>query len=183
MTSIKTKLALLLAVCLMITSIFPVYAVEAPETEQPAVQEEITETGTAQQEKTQVQEQSDPEEATPDKAVYEKEASSSEAEGTELLTWEKEVDGIIITLTADPGVFPDGAELFAERVEDEKTEEAIEEAVEKERDNTASVASNYKFDIKMLVNGEEVQPDTSNGTVKVGFRLAEKINDCLEVNA
>ena len=93
------------------------------------------------------------------------------------------VDGIKITLTADPGVFPVDAELWAEKVEDEATEEAIEEAVEKERDSNVNVALSYKFDIKMFLNGEEVQPDTTKGSVKVTFTLDEELSKCLDANA
>lgn len=181
MREIKKKLAIVLALCLVITNVSPAFAAEAlsPDVGGPEVVNEVAPDEVTSE---------DIEPASPAEAAYsdldEEETTSSDAEYSDgLFIREATVDGITITLTADPGVFPEEAELSVETVEDEKTEEAIEEAVEKERDETASVASSYKFDIKMLVNGEEVQPDTSKGTVKVAFKLAEKVNDCLEVNA
>ncbi|MCC8061095.1 MAG: hypothetical protein LIO81_09735 [Clostridiales bacterium] len=54
--------------------------------------------------------------------VLEKEAEA------EPFAWETEIDGVRITLTADPGVFPEDAEVFADRIEDDygNTEESVE---------------------------------------------------------
>ena len=83
------------------------------------------------------------------------------------------------------GVFPDNAELYAEKVEDVKTEEAIDEAVENEKSEeeaNKNVASTFKFDIKMLVDGVEIQPDTTKGKVYVSFEVARQLNEFMDVN-
>ena len=114
-------------------------------------------------------------EATPEEALYEdieiendiegalssdgdiEKASPSEEYG---FIRETIVDGVKIRLTADEGVFPDNAELYAEKVEDVKTEEAIDEAVENEKSEeeaNKNVASTFKFDIKMLVENAKFE--------------------------
>lgn len=93
------------------------------------------------------------------------------------------VDGIKISLMAEPGVFPEEAEFWAAIVEDEATEEVIDEAIQKERDNNSNVALSYVFDIKMFLNGEEIQPDNNKGSVKIAFTLEEKITGCLSATA
>ena len=105
-----------------------------------------------------------PEDAVPGKAA------PSDAEYAEV--FETVVDGVKITVTADAGVFPEGAQLWAEKVEEAATEEAIDKAIEEEKSEKEAakkVASSIKFDIKMLLDGEEVQPDTGKGTVKISF--------------
>ena len=98
---------------------------------------------------------------------------------------EETVDGIKITVTADSGVFPDEAVLSVSKVEDAATEAAIEEAIEEEKtaeEAEKSVGFSFKFDIKMLLNGEEIQPDTDKGRVFVSFTRAEFVNDSNFVN-
>ncbi|SDH25631.1 hypothetical protein SAMN05421493_10133 [Pseudobutyrivibrio sp. 49] len=91
------------------------------------------------------------------------------------------VDGVVITVKADKGVFPEGASLFARRATAEETEVA-EEAVENERESD-NVAASYTFDIKVLdAAGNEIQPDTTKGTVKVSFTLEEAKNEALEAD-
>ena len=201
MKDIKKRLAILLALSMILSCTMPAYA----DMELPVVEESVSQNTESQlpeevseavkeiseeinndepvTEQTSPSETNSPEIETEPEKVDTESASPSDAQDNENLVLEETVNGIRITLTADKGVFPEGAELSVEMVEDEKTEEAIEEAVEKERDKKSKVASNYKFDIKVLVNGEEVQPDTSIGNVKVTFTLEEKISDCLDVNA
>lgn len=91
------------------------------------------------------------------------------------------VDGVLITVKADKGVFPEGASLYARRATAEETEVA-EEAVENERESE-NVAASYTFDIKVLdAAGNEIQPDTTKGTVKVSFTLEEVKNASLEAD-
>ena len=91
------------------------------------------------------------------------------------------VDGVLITVKADPGVFPKDAKLFARSATAEETAVA-EEAVESERDSE-EVASSYTFDIKILNEDEiEIQPDTTKGSVTVSFALEEATNDLLEAD-
>lgn len=212
MKGFKRKLALVLTVCMVLNTVIPAYADEIAAPEEPVMQQEVSDIevseiindsepeetasdGISYEDETILE---DIEQATPANADYietEEEEDDTDADVLEEATpanaeytdekfiRETVVDGIKITLIADVGVFPEDAELWAEKVEDEATEEAIEEAVEKERDNNVNVALSYKFDIKMFLNGEEVQPDTTKGTVKVTFTLEEELSECLDANA
>ena len=114
-----------------------------------------------------------PEEASPAEAKYDKDI------------FETVVDGVRITVIADKDVFPEGAELWAEKVEDADTEEAIDKAIEEEKSEEEAgknIASKLQFDIKMFFDGIEIQPDTSKGTVKISFTFEEELNNCLDVN-
>lgn len=91
------------------------------------------------------------------------------------------VDGVVITVKADEGVFPEGALLTARAATAEETEVA-EVAVAAERES-ANVASSYTFDIKVLnSDGVEIQPDTTKGTVKVEFAMEEARAEYLEAD-
>ena len=188
MKSLKRKLAAILAISMIITNVIPAFA-------EPVSEMVKTENQQTEEVQTESELESEYKEATPSEAGY-ADAEEMEKEPEEIILEEATpsnaeyaavfktvVDGVRITVSADAGVFPEGAQLWAEKVEDEATEEAIEEAVEKERDNNVNVAYSIKFDIKMLVNGEEVQPDTEKGSVKVFFTLEEKISNCIDANA
>ena len=212
MKELKRNIALMLTVCMVLTNIVPAYADEVTAPEEPVMQQEISdieiseiingaETDEAASDEASYEDETileNIEKATPANAdsiesdgvsdnqdidIFEEATPANATYTDEIFIREAVVDGIKITLTADPGVFPVDAELWAEKVEDEATEEAIEEAVEKERDSNVNVALSYKFDIKMFVNGEEVQPDTDKGFVKVTFTMAEVLGECMEANA
>ena len=212
MKKMKRNIALMLTLCMVLTNIVPAYADEVTAHEEPVIQQEVSdieiseiitdfETNEAASDGVSYKDETileNVEEATPANANYIEqdetpedtdmdafeEATPANAKYTdEKFIRETVVDGIKITLTADLGVFPEEAELWAEKIEDEATEEVIEEAVEKERDNNVNVALSYKFDIKVFVNGEEVQPDTSKGSAKVTFTLTEELSKCLDANA
>ncbi len=86
------------------------------------------------------------------------------------------VDGIAVSVSADPGVFPEGASLFVRTVDPSEIAPA-EESIEEERDDNVKVASSYTFDIKVFdAEGNEIQPDTSKGKVYVSFAMAEADN-------
>ncbi len=86
------------------------------------------------------------------------------------------VDGIAVSVSADPGVFPEGASLFVRAVDPSEIAPA-EESIEEERDDNVKVASSYTFDIKVFdAEGNEIQPDTSKGKVCVSFAMAEADN-------
>lgn len=92
------------------------------------------------------------------------------------------VDGVRVTVKADAGVFPEGATLSVTKVS-EAEEQAVEEAVDEERSSNKNVVESYTFDVKVLdKDGNEIQPDTSKGTVKVSFTLEEVANDNLETD-
>jgi hypothetical protein len=87
------------------------------------------------------------------------------------------VDGIVITVNADKGVFPEGATLSVKRASADQAE-AAEEAVEDKED--APIVEAYSFDISILnEEGLEIQPDNSKGKVTVSFALEEAANDDL----
>ena len=91
----------------------------------------------------------------------------------------KTVDGVIITVEAIEGVFPEGAVLSVKRVPivDQSN---VDKAIENERDVNAKVAVSYSFDIKVLdKEGNEVQPADAQ-SVKVSFALAEAKDNNLE---
>lgn len=88
------------------------------------------------------------------------------------------VDGITITVTADKGVFPEGATLQADRITSDQNLDEITEHVRKaqaeKRDETKAgklyETEVYAFDITILdEQGKELQPDTTKGEVKVQF--------------
>ena len=84
---------------------------------------------------------------------------------------ERILDGIRISVSADAGVFPKGSVLKAKKLvkkaDKKKVEASIEEKL-KEEDST--LAESFIFDISIRdKDGEEIQPDTSQGEVKVSF--------------
>ena len=82
------------------------------------------------------------------------------------LSYEKSIDNIEVSVTADAGVFPSGSTVLINKVnvsENIFTEENIQET--------------YSFDITVVCNGEEVQPDTSKGNVTVSFAQIEIASD------
>ena len=87
------------------------------------------------------------------------------------------VDGIAVSVSADPGVFPEGASLFVRAV-DPSEKESIDSAVEEHIEEDSNVVTSYTFDIKVLdADGNEIQPDTSKGKVYVYFAVEEADNE------
>ena len=105
-----------------------------------------------------------------------------EAEATSL---SQTVDGIEITLTAAPGVFPADARLSVTKIEDEESITKIEETIQNTLDQDASdeetittVEKTITFDIVVLDgDGREIQPEIPEGmdpksAVTVTFKQA-----------
>lgn len=91
------------------------------------------------------------------------------------------LDGVVISVKADKGVFPEGATLSARRATEEE-QDTYDNAVE-ELEGALPVVSSYVFDIKVLNSeGNEIQPDTTKGQVYVSFTLEEAANEELDVN-
>lgn len=111
------------------------------------------------------------------------EISTEEADDEDVAFSEsKIVDGVIITVEADAGVFPEGAALLAGKVSDSE-EAAVSEAVDEVKQDNDNISSSYTFDIKIIdENGNEIEPDTSKGSVKVSFAMSEVANENLEAN-
>ena len=98
--------------------------------------------------------------------------SVQEAESTqeEAFYAEKELSGVLVTVQADSGVFPKGTTLRVRKLskdEERKVDSAVKEKLEADQEN---LVQSMIFDISVLnKDGEEVQPDTAKGEVKVQF--------------
>ena len=95
---------------------------------------------------------------------------SAVEESEEAFLQEQEISGVLITVKADPGVFPTGAKLQVKKV-GKGTERKVDNALkEKLLDNQENLLQSMIFDISVLnKDGEEVQPDNTKGEVKVQF--------------
>ena len=107
-----------------------------------------------------------------EKNEIEKEISAIESEATEenVFYAEKELSGVLVTVQADSGVFPKGMTLRVRKLskdEERKVDSAVKEKLEADQEN---LVQSMIFDISVLnKDGEEVQPDTAKGEVKVQF--------------
>ena len=134
-------------------------------------------------------------EETPEENVpeYEETDESSEEEPEEESEEEPEeepvvfdqsciVNNMVVTVKADPGVFPADAMLSVELVPVWQQEQA-DTAVEEVRDEDRNVAVFYTFDIKVIdpETGSEYQP-AEGQNVSVSFALAEVADDNLETS-
>ena len=102
--------------------------------------------------------------------------------GPEALPFEQSmtVNGVVVTVRAEPGVFPANAALSVETVPVYRQRQA-DAAVDEVRDENQNVAVSYSFDIKVIdpETGEEYQP-AEGQTVNVSFALAEVADENLE---
>ena len=92
---------------------------------------------------------------------------------------EKVVDGILVTVKADRGVFPVGSYIAVTPVYD-----AVAEAlVDQSRDENINVAYSMTFDITIYnAEGIEIEPDTSKGNVYVSFKDIRVADNNLDVD-
>lgn len=92
------------------------------------------------------------------------------------------VSGVVVTVQAEAGVFPNNALLSVKRVPVYKQRQA-DAAIDEVRDEDVNVAVSYTFDIKVIdpVTLEELQP-AEGRTVNVSFALAEVADENLEAN-
>ena len=92
------------------------------------------------------------------------------------------VDGVVITVEADAGVFPEGATIEVRKATAIEEKEAAK-AVDEVRDEEKNVAVAYTFDITIYDKyGNEIEPKKENGSVKVTFKMAEIANENLETD-
>ena len=95
---------------------------------------------------------------------------SAVEESEEAFLQEQEISGVFVTVKADPGVFPKGAKLQVKKVgkgTERKVDSALKEKLLEDQEN---LLQSMIFDITVLdKDGEEVQPDTTKGEVKVQF--------------
>ena len=118
------------------------------------------------------------EEAEAEKAISKKSemgktaviGESTVEESEEAFLQEKEISGVLVSVKADPGVFPTGAKLQVKKVgkaAERKVDSALKEKLLENREN---LLQSMIFDISVLnKDGEEVQPDNTKGEVKVQF--------------
>ncbi|MBR1798108.1 MAG: hypothetical protein IJ757_08920 [Clostridiales bacterium] len=94
--------------------------------------------------------------------------------------WQQvDVNGVQITVSADSGVFPEGAYMTAASVEDA----SVNALVDGTRDDGVNVVSSLTFDITVYdAAGNEIEPDTSVGNVYVSFTDARVSNSNLDVD-
>lgn len=189
---------LLLSFMMVFTSLFGtgafVYA-DTEETEEPVVleveneeepqeevlEEAITEETPSMEDEGIVMQEVPVEEALDEAPVEEVPAAEATEEVAPEVAFDQKmtVDGVEINVTADPGVFPEGAMLKVETLskrEEAKVAEAIDEVSEE-----VEVAAQYTFDITIVdQEGNEIQPDTSKGNVNVTFKTEEVADENLQ---
>ena len=140
--------------------------------------EDAAATETASDEDAAAEETASDEEATEAEDAEEEEAEEAvEAELNQSVT----VDGIEVTVKADAGVFPEDAKIAVTKVSgnslDKVTEAVADEA-------TGIVGSLVAFDITVTdADGNEIQPDTSKGEVKVSFAKSAVLEETGAENA
>lgn len=161
----RRRCAMALSVLLTLSSIFPtsVFAKTLVEQNPTLVQEE--EEVVREEEKTEVEESNS---SKLFHALGDREVSFYQSEI---------VDGISVTVTADVGVFPEDAKLRVKKpskVTEKKVESAVEEKLEEDQD----LANSLVLDISILnAKGEELQPDSDKGEVKVQFEQLNFFNE------
>lgn len=96
-----------------------------------------------------------------------------EESGNWAFTQSQTIDGITITVKAETDVFPEGAILTVKKVTKIEDKEKIQEAVTRQvqaQDTAKTVTELVSFDITITdIEGNELQPDTSKGQVRVSF--------------
>ena len=91
------------------------------------------------------------------------------------------VNGVIVTVKAEPGAFPEDATLSVARVPVRRRRK-VESAVDEAREDDQNVVVSYTFDIKVLgADGGELQPAEGFG-VGVSFALEQAADENLEAN-
>ena len=92
---------------------------------------------------------------------------------------ETTVNGILITVKADRGVFPVGSYIAVTPVNDAKANALVSES----RDDNVNVAYSMTFDITVYnAEGIEIEPDNSKGNVYVSFKDTRVADNNLDVD-
>ncbi len=93
-----------------------------------------------------------------------------------------DIGGVIITVEADEGVFPDGAFLSVRKIHGGE-EAAVDEAVEGIRAEDRRVAASYTYDIKIRdKQGYEIEPDPDDPKIRISFRIDKAENENLNAD-
>lgn len=97
--------------------------------------------------------------------VQEETPEETERNEVALQEWVQEVNGATVKVVAEKGVLPEEAVLSAVEITDEAEVEQLEKAAEEQAiEKKVAIENIIAYDIKFLVNSEEVQP---NGNVQV----------------
>ena len=95
---------------------------------------------------------------------------------------ESSVDDVTITVDADAGVLPDDCRLTVRRLST-ATEKEVESAINDIRNQNKNIAASYTFDISLYdTQGNEIEPDTNNGKVRLTFDADLVANDNLQTD-
>lgn len=134
---------------------------EVAETEEEEISQEATEKES--DDAVVIEEISENEE---DIANYEQESDDTDI----AFSMTKVVDGVEISVEAPTGVLPQGASFQAVAITDDSSITKIQDSIESQLSGEKSVTDVKAFDITIYdAAGNEVQPDTDKGTVKVTF--------------
>lgn len=101
------------------------------------------------------------------------------------IVWMERIDDMTIVVTADPEVFPEDAVLRVKKIvvdeDEEKIATAIHEVLEDPGYGEMEQDKTEAFDITILDGeGDELQPDTSKGEVRVSFECSEAVESNAE---
>ena len=114
--------------------------------------------------------------------VVEEEPAEEEPEAPEAVEFEQSrtIGSVTVTVRAAAGAFPAGAELDVSLVNVQARRDA-DEAIGEIRDEAQNVAASYTYDIRVLLEGEEIQP-AEGFNVEVAFSMARAADENLEAN-
>lgn len=141
---------------------------ETVPTEEPATEESTEEPVDTEVPTETVTEPETPETPTQDEIeepVQEETSAETERNEAALQEWVQEVNGATVKVVAEKGVLPEEAVLSAVEITDEAEVEQLEKVAEEQAiEKKVAIENIIAYDIKFLVNSEDVQP---NGNVQV----------------
>ena len=174
----KTALAFLLALSCICSTAVSAESLKSDIVQPESVKAESVEAESGDTSKDAEVEKIASEDAETEKAVSEESemgkptliGKSAVEESEEAFLQEQEISGVLVSVKADPGVFPTGAKLQVKKV-GKAAEWKVDSALkEKLLENQENLLQSMIFDISVLnKDGEEVQPDNTKGEVKVQF--------------
>ncbi|WP_026669040.1 hypothetical protein [Butyrivibrio sp. AE3006] len=104
------------------------------------------------------------------------EAPAKEEERVKEFKASKEIDGILVSLYADPEVLPDDATLDIKKL-DNSEEEQVKETIDEELGETAEVSQTFSYDINIYSESYDGYVQPEDGTVEVRFSKIEEAAD------
>ena len=164
---LRRNCAIFLSMLLTLSSIFPTSSFALTQSEQSSVESLVRNEENGER-------------------ISEEQSEGMEEQKEAPFLQKKIVDGIVVSVAADPGVFPEDSILKVKKLSHKTEKKKVESAVEEKLEEDADLAESLIFDISILdAEGEEIQPDTTKGDVKVQFEqldfLAEDHNQELAV--